>query len=126
MTRTSVLRFSAAAETATGIALLAVPRLVAWVLLGTGLPGVGALVARCFGVALIGLGVATWPVEGSLDAPLQAIRAMVFYNGMIAILLGLAGSVAGLGGALLWPAVVEHALVALLLMRPQRTGPATP
>jgi len=120
MTRTSVLRFSAGAELATGAALLVAPRLVAWLLLGALLPGVGGLVARCFGVALIALGVATWPPRDASGAPLEALRAMVLYNGGIAVLLGLAGAV-GAAGVLLWPAVAEHALVAVLLMRPERS-----
>ena len=51
MTRTSVLRFSAGAELATGIALLIAPRLVGWLLLGAPLLGVGGYMLICHGAS---------------------------------------------------------------------------
>jgi hypothetical protein len=52
---------AAAAEAATGLALLIVPSLVGQLLLGETLTGVAIPVARVAGVALIGLGIACWP-----------------------------------------------------------------
>jgi hypothetical protein len=78
-------------------------------LLGAELSGVGAVLARCFGVGLLGLGVA--PV----------FRGMLLYNAGIALYLGFAGAAGQWGGILLWPAVALHAGVALLLVYLRRT-----
>ena len=55
-----LLAFAAIAEAATGLALIVVPSLVGWVLLGTELTGVAIPIARVTGIALVGLGVACW------------------------------------------------------------------
>jgi len=120
-----VLAFSSATEGATGVASLLAPSLVVQLLLGAELPGVGPLVVRCFGVALVALGIASWPRGIEADPSMQALRAMVVYNVLIAGLLGYAGASAHLAGPLLWPAVVIHAVVAALLLKPRSTPPST-
>ena len=45
-----------------------------------------------------------------------AFRAMLVYNVLIALFLVYLFTVGHLGGVLLWPAVVLHAVVALLLV----------
>ena len=57
----NVLRLAAIGEAITGLALLIVPSLVSWLLLGTELTGVSIPIARVTGIALIGLGIACWP-----------------------------------------------------------------
>jgi len=120
-----VLAFSTATEGATGVASLLAPSLVAQLLLGTDLPGAGPVVVRCFGVALVALGIAVWPRDMETEPPMQALRGMVVYNVMIAGVLGYAGAALHLGGPLLWPAVVIHAVVAALLLKPRSTPPST-
>jgi len=120
-----VLAFSSATEGATGVASLLAPSLVVQLLLGAELPGVGPLVVRCFGVALVALGIAVWPRDMETELSMQALRAMVVYNVMIAGLLGYAGAAAHVGGPLLWPAVVIHAVVAALLLKPRSAQPST-
>lgn len=120
-----VLGFSAATEGATGVASLLAPSFVVQLLLGADLPGVGPVVVRCFGVALVALGIASWPRWTEADRSMQAVRAMVVYNLMIAGLLGYAGATAGLAGPLLWPAVAIHAVVAILLLKPRSMAPST-
>ena len=119
-----VLAFSSATEGATGVASLLAPSLVARLLLGAELPGVGPLVVRCFGVALVALGIAVWPGETETEPSMQALRGMVVYNVMIAGVLGYAGAALHLGGPLLWPAVTIHAVVAVLLIKPRSTLPS--
>jgi hypothetical protein len=51
-----------------------------------------------------------------MEGGVQASRAMLTYNALIALFLGYLGFVAHLGGVLLWPAVALHAAVALLLI----------
>jgi hypothetical protein len=103
-----VLVFAAVSEVATGVALLIVPSLVGQLLLGAELTGVAVTVARVSGIALIALGIACWP-----GAPLFG---MLTYSAAVGVYLAYVGFAGGLTGILLWPAVVLHAVVALLLV----------
>ena len=107
-----VLAVAAVSEAATGLALLAYPRVVVRLLLGAEIVGIGDVVSRFGGIGLIGLGVACWP-NGSNRQPLQG---MVIYGALAALYLAYIG-VSGQGGVLLWPAVVIHALLIILLLR---------
>jgi hypothetical protein len=78
MTTRKLVMVSAAIEMATGVALLAVPELVAPILLGAELTGSGVAVARVGGFGLLALGLSCWP--GTDDANAKAIRALVVYN----------------------------------------------
>ena len=104
-----VLIFSAVAEAATGIALLIAPTLVWQLLLGEQLTGVAIPVARVAGVALVALGIACWP-----GPPLAG---MLIYSVWVTLYFGYLGFAAGLAGVLLWPAVVLHLLLSILLGR---------
>lgn len=99
--------FAAVGEAATGLALLLVPALVGQLLLGEALAGIAVPVARVAGIALIGLGVACWPGPPRLG--------MLIYSAAVTLYLGYLGFAAGLGGVLLWPAVVLHAVLTALL-----------
>ena len=85
-----VLVLAAVGEASTGMALLIVPSLVGQLLLGEELIGIAIPVARVAGIALI-----------------AAVTLFLAY-------VGFAG---GLSGILLWPAVVVHAILTLLLAR---------
>ena len=85
-----VLVLAAVGEASTGVALLIVPSLVGQLLLGEELIGIAIPVARVAGIALI-----------------AAVTLFLAY-------VGFAG---GLSGILLWPAVVVHAILTLLLAR---------
>jgi hypothetical protein len=102
-----VLVIAAVAEIATGAALLLVPATLGHLLLGTALTGLAIAVARLAGIALIALGVACWP-----GPPLAG---MLIYNAAGALYLAHLGFAHGLVGALLWPAVILHAILAALL-----------
>jgi len=110
------LAFAAIAEIGTGLALLVDPALVVRLLLGAEIDGTGTLLGRCFGIALLALGVACWPGRSRPEGGVQPFRAMLAYNALIALFLGYLGFVTHLGGILLWPAVALHAAVALLLI----------
>lgn len=116
MTTSRLVMLSAAIETATGIALIADPGLVARVLLGTGLSSSGIAVGRVAGFGLLSLGLACWP-SGD-DATASATRALFIYNLLAALYLGYLRVGGGFVSYLLWPACVVHALLALLLARP--------
>ena len=104
----NVLRFAAVGETATGLALLIIPSLVSRLLLGAELDGVSIPLARVTGIALIGLGVACWPSW----TPRWGILT---YSALVTLYLAYVGIRGEWVGPLLWPAVVLHALLTLLL-----------
>jgi Ca2+/Na+ antiporter len=108
-----ILAFTAAVEACTGLVLVIDPAVVVSLLLGMDVPGVGAVLGRCFGIALIALGLACWPNHGT---NLPASRAMLIYNALIALFLAYLGTVERLGGLLLWPGVALHAAVTVLLV----------
>jgi hypothetical protein len=112
-----VLALASLAEAGTGVVLLVAPGTAAALLLGTGLPGVATLIARCFGIAALSLGVACWPGRSGAANGSQPVRGMAIYNLLIAALLAYAGAVEHLAGPLLWPAVALHAVVGPLLAR---------
>jgi hypothetical protein len=103
------LIFAALGEAATGLALLLAPSLVGQLLLGVELAGVAAVVARVAGIALIGLGIACWPGPPRLG--------MLIYGAAVAAYLSYAGLFAGFAGVLLWPAVLLHVVLVVLLAR---------
>ena len=71
-----ILAFSAIAEGATGLALMFDPAIVAGLLVGPDLSGVGAVLGRCFGIALVALGLACWPGAQRAEGGSPACRAI--------------------------------------------------
>ena len=104
-----ILILAAVAEAATGLALLLVPSLVGQLLLGAGLTGVAATVARVTGIALIALSVACWP-----GTPLLG---MAIYSAAIALYFAWLGLSGGSSGVLLWPAAALHLVLTVWLAR---------
>jgi hypothetical protein len=104
-----LLTLAAVAEAATGLALLVVPALVGRLLLGTELAGVSIPVARVAGIALIALGIACLPG--------LALLGMLTYGTLVMAYLAYVGIGGEWVGPLLWPAVVVHAVLTLLLAR---------
>jgi hypothetical protein len=107
-----LLIMTAVLEAGIGIGLLAVPSVVAQLLLGAPLDAPVALtVARVAGAALLALGVACWLAAS--DAQSRAARgvvsAMVLYNFGAMFVLGAAGLGPRPVGIALWPAVILHA-----------------
>ena len=104
-----VLVFAAIAEAVTGLALLIIPSLVGQLLLGQQLVGVAIPVARVTGIALIALGISCWPAE--------PLIGMFVYGAVVTLYLVYSGFVGEFVGVLLWPAVVLHAILSILLGR---------
>jgi hypothetical protein len=124
MATSTWVKLSAAIEVATGVALIAVPGMVAHVLLGAGLSDSGIAVARLTGIALLCLGLACWP--GGDGAGRPAIRALFTYNLLAAIYLGYLRVGGGFATYLLWLACGVHALLAILFARPAYEGATQP
>jgi hypothetical protein len=112
-----VLVFTAVGEAATGAALLIVPSLVGQVLFGDELTDIAVTVARVTGIALIALAVACWP-----GTPLIG---MLTYSAAVTVYLAYVGFVSGSTGVLLWPMVVLHLILTLLLARASTSGKKT-
>jgi hypothetical protein len=105
-----LLTTTAVLEAATGLGLIAVPILVVRLLLGAELAGVSIPLARVTGIALLALGVCCWP--GS-----TALCGMLTYGTFVTVYLAYLGLVGGFTGILLWPAVVLHGILTVLLAR---------
>jgi Ca2+/Na+ antiporter len=110
-----ILAFAAVMEVTTGLALAIDPSLVVTWLVGMEVSGVGTAVGRCFGITLLALGLACWPDPKRAGGDATS-RGMLAYNALIAFYLTFLGTVRHVGGRLLWPAIVLHAVVALLLV----------
>jgi hypothetical protein len=105
-----VLTIAAVVEAATGLALIIVPSLIGRLLFGTEFTGVANPAARVTGIALLALGVGCWP--GS-----TAFCGMLTYSALVTLYL-LSLAIRGEWvGPLLWPVVVIHALLTVLLAR---------
>ena len=80
MTAAKLLAVGAVVETVTGIALIAVPEMVARLLFGAGIQPAGAAIGRVAGLALLALGFAWWPGAGRVHerAPLRALFGVQF------------------------------------------------
>ena len=102
-----VLILSAVGEATMGLALLVVPSFVGRLLFDEELTGTGILVGRITGIALIGLGVACWPGP--------PVAGVLMYSAVVALYLAYVGFAGGLTGILLWPAVVLHLVLTVLL-----------
>ena len=85
MTTRALARLSAAIEAATGLALIALPDLVARVLLGVGLSGGGIAVGRVAGFGLLALGLACRPGNEGCDSAGHScpVRVRPLWQGFI-------------------------------------------
>jgi hypothetical protein len=106
-----LLAIAAVAEVVTGMALIVFPSLVGRLLLGAQFSGVAIIAGRIAGMALIGLGVACWP------AGARALSGMLTYSAFVTCYLLYVAIDGECVGPLLWPVVVVHAALTLLLAR---------
>ena len=104
-----LLAFAALAEAATGLALIAFPLLVGRLLLGAELTGVAIPLSRVTGIALIALGIAGWPGR-------TGFCGMLTYSALATVYLGVLAIGGKWVGQLMWPAVVLHAVVTVLMV----------
>ena len=116
MTTRLLTTVSAVIEAATGIVPIAIPELVARVLLGSGLSDSGMAVGRLAGCALLSLG---WPAgRQPIALTPSAVWALFAYNLLAALYLGYLRASGEFVAFLLWPACALHAGLALLFARP--------
>ncbi len=87
------------------------------------LGGSGGILGRLLGITLVAIGVAGWPARSSA----QAILGRLLYAVLAAVYMIMVG-LGGNAGILLWPAVLLHALLAIVLIwawRKEHRPPAT-
>src|SRR5215813_4773054 len=121
-----LLGLAAVLEGATGLVLMIHPVLVAQLLFGDGVSGVGKVLSRVAGIALLALGVACWPGREAGSASARSTGAMLTYSLLVTLYLVYVGVIGHLGGILLWPAVVVHAVWIFLVVaawRHERQSP---
>ena len=114
MTR-KVLTFAALAEGGFGLLLLTSPPMVCRLLFGAEVSGLGVTVGRLTGMAIFALAIACWPTGDSRSA----VYGMLTWS-MLAMVYLIVIGLTGLAGFLLWPAVVVHGAIALLLLWAKR------
>ena len=107
----TLLKFLALAEGATGLILVIYPPIVR-VLFGGTIAGPGINMSRLAGLCLIALCVACWPDNGSR----RGFYGMLAWS-LLAMFYLTAVGLGGQTGILLWPAVVVHVAIAILLVR---------
>ena len=112
-----VLALAAVSEAATGLALVVVPSLVGHLLLRAELAGNALAVARVTGIALVALGIACWP-DDNRESRVRAFQGMLCYSLFVTLYLAYLGIGGEFVGPLLWPAVVVHLVLTLLLVWP--------
>ena len=120
--KNKVLALAAAGEAGTGLLLLAWPPIVVRLLFGAEISGVGLVVSRFGGVCLVGLGVACWPGNSAL----QPLNGMLTYSTLAMLYLTYIGVRGEMVGLLLWPAVVLHAILVVVLFRARFKEEQTP
>jgi riboflavin transporter FmnP len=114
-----LLGLTAIFESATGLALLLAPALLASLLFGVGLDApIGLVVARIAGAALLALGVACWVARDAdrSRSVLGLVAALLLYNVAATVVLIHAGIGMKLSGVALWPAVMAHVALAFWCM----------
>jgi hypothetical protein len=124
----TLLRTTAILESATGLALLIAPELVARLLLSTQLLATAALlVARIAGAALLAIGLSCW-LEGRRPPAVPVtglVAGLLAYNTLVSALLGYAALANGLRGVGLWPVCALHLALALWCALVIRTSART-
>jgi hypothetical protein len=104
-----LLGIISAGETLTGLALLLFPSLVFQLLFGAVLSGDGAIVGRFAGIALMSLGIAC-----GLGKPLIGL---LIYSAAVTLYLSIIGLGGGWTGVLLWPVVLLHLILSIVLAK---------
>ena len=110
----SVLGIAAAIEAVTGLLLLTVPHLMAKLLFAVDVSGIAIVIGRVAGIALLALGVGCWFSRQEASGG-WALMAMLLYNVLVTLYLAFLGLGTEFVGVLLWPAVVVHAVLTILL-----------
>lgn len=106
-----VIRIAAGEAGVAGAFVFVLPQFFASLLFGAGLTGTGVAMAELGGIGLFIVGIACW------QASSHTVRALFFYNVLMAACLIYIGLALKLVGVLLWPAIAMHVILAIAVMR---------
>lgn len=120
---TQLMHAAAGLEVLTGLTLILMPSLLAYLLFGSGLNAAGEATGRICGFVMLCLAVGCLPRAGEIgrQQPLVPLIALSWLATAFLVLTGLIGANVGL---LLWPAAVLHLILALLLTWTWAKAPA--
>jgi hypothetical protein len=90
------------------------PSLFCQLVLGAKLSASGPALGPLAGIAMLGAGLAAWPVPERSSQPARVARALTTYNVLATIYLAYLGTGGLFVGILLWPAVALHAILSVL------------
>ena len=120
-----LLTVAVAAEASIGLVLIVGPTIFVRLLFGADVAGIGLVTSQFAGLALLSLGVACLP-RGSA---LSALSGMLTYSSLATVGLLYLAIGGKWNGPLLWPAIVLHAILTLLLVltwfKPPQATPKT-
>ena len=119
------LTLTAIIEAATGLGLIAVPSVIAHLLLNSEISGAAIPLGRVAGAALRALGVSCWLARDDRQSRTARglVVAMLMYNIVATAVLAFAGIGSGFVGIALWPAVILHAVMAVWCVACLRRSP---
>jgi hypothetical protein len=115
MLQKSVITAAAWLEIVTGSAFVMVPDVLCRLLLAATPEGIGRLLGRFAGIALLALGITCLPSRVA-ESRSRAVQGLLAYNVGVTILLSWVGIATMFRGVLLWPVVVLHAVIAVGLL----------
>lgn len=107
----TLLGLAALGEALTGIVLIVSPVVVVRVLFGSDIADAGIIMSRIAGIGLLSLGIACLPHV----APRGAFYGMLSYSGIASFYLLFIVMNGRFGGVLLWPAILVHIALTVLL-----------
>ena len=111
MAARSLVLISILVEILVGLALIAVPHVIANGFVATSVDQNGLAFARLAGIALLSLGIMA--AIGRDGRP--AFIGLLTYNALAAVYIVVLGLTLPVTGALLWPAGAAHAVLAVLM-----------
>jgi len=110
----SVVGLAGAIEAVTGLPLIFFPQVLIRLLFGTDVMGVGLVLSRLAGIALLALGLGCF-LGRQEPGRSGALAGMLTYNVLVTIYLAFVGLGTEFVGVLLWPAAALHAALTALL-----------
>ena len=108
-----LMAISSGFEAATGLLLLIAPSFLTRLLIGSDIEGAAIIIAAIAGLALISLAIACWPT--SERAGLGSYAGLLVYDLLVALLLLETLATSAADGLLLWPAILIHLVLTVLI-----------
>lgn len=115
--RRYVVIASAWLEIVVGAFLAVVPDIPCTLIFNAKPESMGGALARWVGISLISLGIACLPPK-KMEAHGTAWLGLFLFNAGLAVVLAYFGATSPVHGFLLWPTVILHVVIAVMLLAP--------